>query len=72
MPLMTKTPFGLNQSSRVKGDTICVVPDISSDLMEDDLDLNKSYPCTQRPVYEKRRLALQRRYFSGFLRGKCS
>lgn len=70
MSLSTKAHFGLSQSSRFKGDTICVVPDLSSDPMEDDFDLNKSYPCTQRPMYKKSRLALQNRYFPGFLRGK--
>lgn len=70
MSLSTKAHFGLSQGSRVKGDTICVVPDFSSDPMEDDFDLNKSYPCTQRSMYKKSRLALQNRYFPGFVRGK--
>ncbi|TWW73255.1 PAS domain-containing serine/threonine-protein kinase isoform X1 [Takifugu flavidus] len=46
-----------------RGDTICVVPDLSKDLTENDFDLNKSYPCTQKPLYKKNLLALQRRYY---------
>ncbi|XP_028284053.1 PAS domain-containing serine/threonine-protein kinase [Parambassis ranga] len=56
---------------RSKGQTICVVPDLSSDLLEDDFDLNKSYPCTHRPIYKRSLLALQRRYYSGSLTGEC-
>ncbi|XP_042353798.1 PAS domain-containing serine/threonine-protein kinase [Plectropomus leopardus] len=62
--------FGLSQSSRGKGDTICVVPGFSSDL-EDDFDLNKSYPCTQRPMYKRSLCAVQRLYYTGgALKGK--
>ncbi|XP_036940376.1 PAS domain-containing serine/threonine-protein kinase [Acanthopagrus latus] len=68
MSLSTEAHFGLSQSSRGKGDTICVVPDLSSDVLEDDFDLNKSYPCTRRPMYKKSLLALQRRYYPGSLR----
>ncbi|XP_037644623.1 PAS domain-containing serine/threonine-protein kinase [Sebastes umbrosus] len=68
--LLTEADFGVSQSIRVKGDTICVVPDLTSDLLEDDFDLNKSYPCTQRPVYKKSRQALQRRYHLGSLSGE--
>lgn len=57
---------------RSKGDTICVLPDLSSDLTEDDFDLNKSYPCTQRPMYKKNLLALQRRFYPAYSRGECS
>ncbi|XP_041805563.1 PAS domain-containing serine/threonine-protein kinase [Chelmon rostratus] len=70
MSLSTEAYFGMSQSSRGKGDTICVVPDFSPDLLEDDFDLNKSYPCTQRPLYKKNLLALQRRYYPGSLRGE--
>ncbi|XP_067331626.1 PAS domain-containing serine/threonine-protein kinase isoform X2 [Channa argus] len=59
-----------NQSIRCKGDTICVVPDLSSDLLEDDLYLNKSYPCIRRPLYKNSLLALQRRYFCGSFNGE--
>ncbi|XP_076601718.1 PAS domain-containing serine/threonine-protein kinase [Chaetodon auriga] len=71
MSLSTEAHFGVSHSSRGKGDTICVVPDLSSDLLEDDFDLNKSYPCTQRPLYKKNLLALQRRYYPGSLTGEC-
>lgn len=72
MSLSTEAHFGMSQSSRGKGDTICVVPDFSPDPLEDDFDLNKSYPCTQRPLYKKNLLALQRRYYPGSLRGECT
>uniref|UniRef100_A0A671Y4F1 PAS domain-containing serine/threonine-protein kinase n=1 Tax=Sparus aurata TaxID=8175 RepID=A0A671Y4F1_SPAAU len=68
MSLSTEAHFGLSQSSRGKGDTICVVPDLNSDVLEDDFDLNKSYPCTRRPMYKKSLFALQRRYYPGSLR----
>ncbi|KAF1383914.1 hypothetical protein PFLUV_G00136780 [Perca fluviatilis] len=67
MSLSTEAHFGVSQSSRVKGDTICVVPDLTSDLLEDDFDLNKSYPCTRRPLYNK---TLQRRNYPDSLRGE--
>ncbi|XP_023261172.1 PAS domain-containing serine/threonine-protein kinase isoform X2 [Seriola lalandi dorsalis] len=70
MSLSTEAGFEVSQSIRIKGDTICVVPDLSSDLLEDDFDLNKSYPCTQKPLYKKSLLALQRRYCSGSLTGE--
>ncbi|GAA6234788.1 PAS domain-containing serine/threonine-protein kinase [Lates japonicus] len=69
MSLSTEARFGPSQSTRFKGDTICVVPDLSSDVLEDDFDLNKSYPYTQRPQYKKNILALQRRYCPGSLTG---
>ncbi|XP_038574117.1 PAS domain-containing serine/threonine-protein kinase isoform X2 [Micropterus salmoides] len=69
MSLSTEAHFGLSQSSRgnvnVKGDTICVVSDLSSELLADDFDLNKSYPCTQYPRYKKSLMTLQHRYYSG-------
>lgn len=52
-----------------RGDTICVVPNLSSDFTDDDFDLNKSYPCTQKPLYRKKRLALQRRYYPSTSKG---
>nr|XP_033505741.1 PAS domain-containing serine/threonine-protein kinase isoform X1 [Epinephelus lanceolatus]XP_033505742.1 PAS domain-containing serine/threonine-protein kinase isoform X1 [Epinephelus lanceolatus] len=64
------TRFGLSQSSRGKGDTICAVPDLSCDFLEDDFDLNKSYPCTQRPMYKRNLFALQQRRYPGAWRGK--
>ncbi|XP_062285224.1 PAS domain-containing serine/threonine-protein kinase [Scomber scombrus] len=65
MSLSTEARFVA--SVRGKGATICVVPDLSSDLLDDDFDLNKSYPCAQRPLQKKSLLALQRRYYSGSL-----
>ncbi|KAM7400735.1 hypothetical protein PAMA_005090 [Pampus argenteus] len=65
MSLSTEARFGA--SIRGKGATICVLPDLSSDILEDDFDLNKSYPCTQRPLHKKRLLVLQRRYYPGSL-----
>ncbi|XP_069014121.1 PAS domain-containing serine/threonine-protein kinase [Embiotoca jacksoni] len=63
MSLSTEARFAAN--FRDKGQTICVVRDLSSDLLEDDFDLNKSYPCTQRPTNRNRLLAMQRRYYCG-------
>ncbi|XP_053186682.1 PAS domain-containing serine/threonine-protein kinase [Scomber japonicus] len=65
MSLSTEARF--IASVRGKGATICVVPDLSSDLLDDDFDLNKSYPCAQRLLQKKSLLALQRRYYSGSL-----
>ncbi|XP_031710858.1 PAS domain-containing serine/threonine-protein kinase [Anarrhichthys ocellatus] len=66
MSLSTEARFGGSQSyNRVKGDTICVVPDLTCDLLEDDFDLNRSYPCTRRPLYKKSLWARQRRYYPG-------
>lgn len=67
MSLSTELYFGEQSNRR---DTICVVPDLSSDLTEDDLDLNKSYPCTKKPLYKKNLLALQRRYYPSSSKGK--
>ncbi|XP_032387453.1 PAS domain-containing serine/threonine-protein kinase isoform X1 [Etheostoma spectabile] len=67
MSLSTEALFGVSQSSRLKRDTICGMPDLTSDRLDDDFDLNKSYPCTQRPLYKK---TLQRRYYPGYLRGE--
>ncbi|XP_058506941.1 PAS domain-containing serine/threonine-protein kinase isoform X1 [Solea solea] len=67
MLLSTGTSPGVSQSIRCKGETICVVPDLSCDLLEDDFDLNKSYPNTQRPLYKRNLLSLQRRYCLGSL-----
>nr|XP_057923219.1 PAS domain-containing serine/threonine-protein kinase isoform X2 [Doryrhamphus excisus] len=53
-----------------KGATICVVPDLSSDFLEDEFELNKSYPCTQRPLQKRHILELQRRYYSGSSTGE--
>ncbi|KAA8587664.1 hypothetical protein FQN60_016526 [Etheostoma spectabile] len=67
MSLSTEALFGVSQSSRLKRDTICGMPDLTSDRLDDDFDLNKSYPCTQRPLYKK---TLQRRYYPGYLRAR--
>lgn len=70
MSLSTEARSVGDQQFRCKGDTICVLPDLLSDLLEDDLDLNKSYPCAQRP--KKNLLALRRRYYPGSLTGECN
>uniref|UniRef100_A0A665T707 PAS domain-containing serine/threonine-protein kinase n=1 Tax=Echeneis naucrates TaxID=173247 RepID=A0A665T707_ECHNA len=59
MSLSIEAHFGVSKSTRFKGDSICVGPDLSD--LEDDLGLNKSYPHTKTPLYKKRQLALQRR-----------
>ncbi|XP_034559226.1 PAS domain-containing serine/threonine-protein kinase isoform X2 [Notolabrus celidotus] len=71
MSLSIEAKFEAIHSSRGKGDTICVVPDLFSELLESDCDLNKSYPCTRRPLHKKGLLSLRRRYSPGSLRGEC-
>ncbi|AWP04154.1 putative PAS domain-containing serine/threonine-protein kinase [Scophthalmus maximus] len=63
MSLSTEVSRGV----RFKGETICVVPDLFSDLLQDDFDLNKSYPCTKRPLYKKSLSTMRRRYYPGSL-----
>ncbi|XP_028327941.1 PAS domain-containing serine/threonine-protein kinase isoform X2 [Gouania willdenowi] len=54
-----------------KGQTVCVVQDLSSDTLEDDLDLNKTYPCTRRPLYNQLSLlGYQRCYYPDLLTGQ--
>ncbi|XP_041849004.1 PAS domain-containing serine/threonine-protein kinase [Melanotaenia boesemani] len=65
MSLSTEARNVANQGFRDKGQTICVMPDLSSDLLKDDVDLNKSYPCTQRPTYK----CLPPRQYHGFFTG---
>ncbi|XP_026170431.1 PAS domain-containing serine/threonine-protein kinase isoform X2 [Mastacembelus armatus] len=62
MSLPSEAHYGWSQSITCKADTICVVRDLSSALLEDDFDLNKTYPCAQRPLYKKSLLSLRRRY----------
>ncbi|XP_068557800.1 PAS domain-containing serine/threonine-protein kinase [Cebidichthys violaceus] len=62
MSLSTEAPFGASRS--YNGDSFCVMPDLICDFMDDDLDMNQSYPCTQRPLYKTLR-ALQRLYHPG-------
>ncbi|XP_047446412.1 PAS domain-containing serine/threonine-protein kinase isoform X2 [Mugil cephalus] len=69
MSLSHEASFVATQTIGDKEQTICVVPDLSN-LLEDDFDLNKSYPCTQKPLYKKRLLALKRRYYYGSLTGE--
>nr|XP_020451411.1 PAS domain-containing serine/threonine-protein kinase [Monopterus albus] len=64
------THLGVSQSSSCKRDTISVVPDYSPDSLDDVSGLNKSYPRIQRPLYKKRLLALQGRYYPGSLTGE--
>ncbi|KAM4605277.1 PAS domain-containing serine/threonine-protein kinase [Polymixia lowei] len=54
-----------------KGDTICVVPGFSPDLLDDDFDLNKSYPCARRPMRKKGLLAFKRCYYPDSVTGDC-
>ncbi|XP_028986904.1 PAS domain-containing serine/threonine-protein kinase [Betta splendens] len=54
-----------DQRFRCKGETICVMPDHLCDMLEHGLDLNKSYPCAQRP--NKALFSLQHRYYPGSL-----
>lgn len=72
MSLSNEACIGARQRARneVKGATMCVVSDLSFDFLDQDFDLNKSYPCAQRPVQKKSVLALQRRYYSGSLTGE--
>ncbi|XP_077371587.1 PAS domain-containing serine/threonine-protein kinase isoform X2 [Festucalex cinctus] len=65
MSLATESRFEATRHFVEKGDSICVVPDLSSDLLEDEFDLNKSHPCAQRSLQKRNMLELQRRYFYG-------
>ncbi|XP_070988693.1 PAS domain-containing serine/threonine-protein kinase [Oncorhynchus clarkii lewisi] len=71
MSLRTESRWTENQGNpRAKGDTVYVVKDDSSDLLEDDsFDLNKSYPCVGRPLYKGQ--ALERWRFPGSIAGDC-
>ncbi|KAF7667530.1 hypothetical protein LDENG_00058400 [Lucifuga dentata] len=73
MALSNESHFGVSQNTRrnVKGDTICVVPDLSFDLLEYEFDLNKSYPCAQRPSHKRDFLVLQRRYYPDSVISEC-
>ncbi|XP_029931171.1 PAS domain-containing serine/threonine-protein kinase isoform X2 [Myripristis murdjan] len=71
MSVWAEARFGVNQNIRDKGDTICVVPDLSFDRLDDDFDLNKSYPCSRRPFHKRGLLALQRRCYPGSMTGEC-
>ncbi|KAF7222677.1 PAS domain-containing serine/threonine-protein kinase isoform X1 [Nothobranchius furzeri] len=72
MSLSPDVPTVSNQSMGDQGKTFCVLSELSCDPLEDDFDLNKSYPCTQRPKYKKSLFDLRCRDCSGFLAGKCS
>ncbi|CAB1326693.1 unnamed protein product [Coregonus sp. 'balchen'] len=69
MSLWIESRWTENQGNpRAKGDTVNVVQDDSSDLLEDDsFDLNKSYPCVGRPLYKGQ--ALERWRFPGSIAG---
>lgn len=70
MSLSAENRSADTESFGVKGQTICVVPDFSSGPLEDDFDLNRSYPCTRRPLYKERLLAFRSRYDPASLAGK--
>ncbi|KAM9790140.1 PAS domain-containing serine/threonine-protein kinase [Syngnathus typhle] len=65
MSLATQSCFEATRHFVEKGATICVVPDLSSDLLENEFDLNRSYPCAQRPLQIRNMLELKRRYYCG-------
>lgn len=67
MSVSTEAYFEVDQRVRCKGDNMYVMPDLLSDVLEEDSDLNKSYPSAQKP--KKKPLPLQRRY-SGSLTGE--
>lgn len=70
MSLSTETQFAAKQIIRNKGQTICAGLDLSSHRLEDDFDLNKSYPYTRKPIYKKSLMALQQRHYPASLTGK--
>ncbi|XP_061654428.1 PAS domain-containing serine/threonine-protein kinase isoform X2 [Phyllopteryx taeniolatus] len=65
MSLANEARFEGTRHFAEKGATICVVPDLSSALLESEFDLNRSYPCAQRPLQKRNMLELQRRYYCG-------
>ncbi|XP_061587094.1 PAS domain-containing serine/threonine-protein kinase isoform X2 [Cololabis saira] len=68
--MSTETPFSANKISRDKGQTICSVRALSTGRVEDDFDLNKSYPCTITSTYKESLLALQRRLYPASVTGE--
>lgn len=68
MPLSTRTPFEVGHIGRVKGGSVNALPDLSTDFIEDDFDLNRSFPCTKRLMYTQNRTGLE--HFSWLLTGE--
>ncbi|KAM9719277.1 PAS domain-containing serine/threonine-protein kinase [Menidia menidia] len=66
MSLTTEVRFVADQSMRDKRQTICVASNLSSGSVDDEFDLNNSYPCSRRPTYKR---SLQRRHYPGFIAG---
>lgn len=55
MPLSTRSMFEVGHIGRVKGGSVSALPDLSTDFIEDDFDLNRSFPCTKRLMYTQNR-----------------
>lgn len=71
MALSNEVCFWMNQRAKQnRGVTICAPEEISSVIVTDDFDLNKSYPCAQTPQLKKNLLALQNRCEIGSLAEK--
>lgn len=68
MPLSTRSPFELGHIGKVKGGSVSALPDLSTDLIEDDFDLNRSFPCTKRLMYTRNRAGLE--HFPWLLTGE--
>ncbi|XP_037553131.1 PAS domain-containing serine/threonine-protein kinase-like [Nematolebias whitei] len=62
MSLSTAVQIMANQSIKDQRKTFSELPELSCDLLDEDFHLNKSYPCTQKPKYQKSLNDLQRRY----------
>ncbi|XP_017277619.1 PAS domain-containing serine/threonine-protein kinase [Kryptolebias marmoratus] len=61
MSLSTAVQTVAKLNTREQRRTFCALPESSRDLLEDDFNLNKSYPCTHKPKYKKSLFDLQRR-----------
>ncbi|XP_061696191.1 PAS domain-containing serine/threonine-protein kinase isoform X2 [Syngnathoides biaculeatus] len=69
MSLAKQARFDATRPSVEKRATICVVPDLTSDLLEGEFDLNRSYPSVHRTLQKRNALELQRRYYCGLSAG---
>lgn len=68
MPLSTRSLFEVGHIGRVKGGSASALPDLSTDFIEDDFDLNRSFPCTKRLMYTQNRTGLE--HFPWLLTGE--
>lgn len=59
MPLSARSPFEVGHIGRVKGGSVSALPDLSTDFVQDDFDLNRSFPCTKKVMYTQNQRGLK-------------